>query len=312
MRVGVIGVGEMGQHHLRLFSQMDVDLVGAADINEKRVKELACRYGAAAFTDYRELLAQGLDAVTIAVPTRLHREVALEAIKHGSNVLVEKPIADSLEAAEDIVNTARQAGLKLMVGHTERFNPVVRKLKETVAQGALGQLLLISTRRVGPFVPRVMDIGIIVDIATHDIDVTRYIIGKEPVEVFTRASKIRSKRGDSAIVVLDFGETSASIEVNWFTPHKVRTLVATGTKGIAYLDYMKQTLEVYSSTGKTTPRFEKAEPLRLELKHFLECISLDREPLTNGYEGLKVLKVALEAERQGQVGQEHVEASNEP
>ena len=299
MRVGVIGVGEMGQHHLRLYSQMDVDLVGAADTNEKRVKELAHQYRTGAFTDYRELLAQGLDAVTIAVPTRLHREVALEAIKHGVNLLVEKPIADYLKAAEDIVNAARKAHLKLLVGHTERFNPVVRKLKEIAEEGMLGQLLLISTRRVGPFVSRIMDIGIIVDIATHDIDVVRYIIGREPVGLFARASKIRNKRGDSAIVMLDFGKASASIEVNWFTPHKVRTLVATGTEGIAYLDYIKQTLEVYNSTCKMTPRFEKAEPLKLELEHFLECIRLDREPLVNGPEGLKVLKIALEAEKLG-------------
>ena len=114
-------------------------------------------------------------------------------------------------------------------------------------------------------------------------------------------------RGDSAIVVLDFGGAVASIEVNWFTPHKVRTLVATGTDGIAYLDYISQTLEIYDAKQKMVPYLEKAEPLKVELEHFLECVKYETHPLVDGQEGLDVLKIALEAEERS-----YAEATSSP
>lgn len=296
MKVGVIGLGEMGQNHLRVYHQLDVEIVGVADLNEERVRKTAAQYETRAFTSYRELLSQGMDAVSITVPTTSHSEVALAAIEQGVNTLVEKPIADSVTHAEEIIMAAEKAGLKLMVGHIERFNPVVRKLKDIIDQGTLGEVLLLSTRRVGPFAARIADAGIITDLATHDIDIARYIIANEPVEVFTKLSNIRNKKGDCALIVLDFGDVTASIEVNWFTPQKVRTLVATGTEGIAYVDYIEQTLEVHNAGWKMVPRFEKGEPLRLELEHFLECVEFDKQPLVTGYDGLKTLEIALEAE----------------
>lgn len=296
MRVGIIGVGEMGQNHTRVYHELGAEIAGVADLNEERVKKIANQHKTKAFTDYKELLSQGLEAVTIAVPTASHREVALAAIEQGVNLLVEKPIADSTAHAKEIITAAEEAGLKLMVGHVERFNPVVTKLKDIIDQGALGKAILLSSRRVGPFGPRVSDIGIITDLATHDIDIARYIIAKEPVEVFAKLSGIRNKEGDSAVIILGWEDVIASIEVNWFTPHKVRTLVVTGTEGIAYVDYIEQTLEVHNAGWKMIPRFEKGEPLKLELEHFLECIELDRQPLVSGYEGLKTLEIALEAQ----------------
>ena len=297
IRTGVVGIGEMGQNHVRVYNEMEnADLVGIADVNERRVKEIANQHKTKAFTDYKDLLKEDLDAVTIAVPTILHKKVALDFIKEGVNCLIEKPIASNIEDAKEIIREAEKNTVKLAIGHIERFNPAVTKLKEIIENGILGKMLLISTRRVGPFVPRITDVGIIVDLATHDIDVVRYLVRKEAVNIFAKSGGIKNKKGDHAIVILDFGDVSASIEVNWFTPHKVRSLVATGTGGIAYLDYLKQEVVIYNSEWKMIPKIERKEPLKVELEHFLECMKMDKEPMVNGYEGLKVLELAIKAE----------------
>jgi UDP-N-acetylglucosamine 3-dehydrogenase len=273
IRTGVVGVGEMGQNHVRVYNEMeDTDLVGIADVNERRVREIANQHKTKAFTDYKDLLKEDLDAISIAVPTILHKKVAIDFIGGGVNCLIEKPIASNLEDAKEIIREAEKNNVKLAIGHIERFNPAVTKLKEIIENGILGKMLLISTRRVGPFVPRITDVGIIIDLATHDIDVVRYLAGQEPVNVFAKSGGIKNKKGDHALVLLDFGDVSASIEVNWFTPHKVRSLVATGTEGIAYLDYLKQDIEIYNSDWKMIPKIEKEEPLKVELEHFLECV----------------------------------------
>jgi len=300
MRVGVIGVGEMGQNHLRIYRELGTEITGVSDLNEERARKIASQYETRAFTNYRELLSQELDAVTIAVPTSKHKEVALAAISNGVNILIEKPITDTIFHADEIIKAAEKTGLKLMVGHIERFNPVVKKLKETIEDGTLGKVILLSSRRVGPFASKITDTGIIIDLATHDIDVARYIIAKEPLEVFAKFSNIKNKKGDCALIVLDFGEMTAAIEVNWFTPHKIRTMIITGTEGIAYVNYIEQSLEIYKTGCKMIPRFEKGEPLKFELEHFIECIKLNKQPMISGYDGLKTLEIALEAEAMAQ------------
>lgn len=295
VKVGVVGVGAMGQHHARLYSELDCELVGVADVRPERAKEIGEKYRTQYFSDHKKLLEE-VEAVSIAVPTSLHKQVALDFIKRGIHCLVEKPIASTLEEAREMVEAAEREGIKLMVGHVERFNPAVAKLKELVRGGALGKLIIISARRVGPFIPkRVRDVGIIIDSATHDIDIARYLLGREPVAVFAKAGKIKHEKEDHAIIVLDFEDTVASIEVNWFTPHKVRSLVATGTEGIAYLDYINQTIEIYDAEWKKIPEIKREEPLKLELQHFLECVETGKDPLIDGAEGLKVLEIALRA-----------------
>lgn len=298
LRVGVIGVGQMGQHHARNYNEMnDVELVGIADSNQTRLIEIADRFDVEAYVNYKDLLEDGLDAVSVVVPTSMHRDVALEVIESKTHLLVEKPLANSLENAKEIYEAVKNTSLKLLVGHIERFNPAVSRLKELIDNGVLGDLLLISARRVGPFVPRIMDVGIIADSASHDIDVIRYLIGTEPKQVFSLWRGLKNKKGDHALIVLDFGDTLASVEVNWFSPNKVRNLTVTGTKGTAELDYRDQVVVVYNLDSKIIPKIEKAEPLRLELEHFVDCIVSDKEPLVNAYEGFKVLEIAMEAER---------------
>ncbi|MBC2698488.1 MAG: Gfo/Idh/MocA family oxidoreductase, partial [ANME-2 cluster archaeon] len=142
MRVGVIGVGAMGQHHVRIYNEMaNVELIGISDVSESRVNELSSQYGVPGFIDHTELLKQDLDAISIAVPTTLHKQVGLDAIACGINILIEKPLSDTIENAKDLVNAASDAGVKLMVGHIERFNPAVMKLKHLMDSGLLGKIV---------------------------------------------------------------------------------------------------------------------------------------------------------------------------
>jgi UDP-N-acetylglucosamine 3-dehydrogenase len=194
-----------------------------------------------------------------------------------------------------MISEAEKNRVNLAVGHIESFNPAVRKLKEIIDKGILGQILIISTRRVGPFVPRIRDVGIVVDSATHDIGVVKYLIGKDPISIFSRVGSLKHTKEDHAIIVLDFVGTTACIEVNWFTPHKVRTLVATGSEGIAYLDYIEQTVKVHNSHDIEIAEIQKAEPLKLEVEDFLQSVAGGKKPAVDGVEGWAILKIALES-----------------
>ncbi len=295
LRCGVVGVGVMGINHARILSHLDgCELVGVADKDENRVKEVSELYNTSGFTDYHNLFLEGLDAVSICTPTHLHHKVTSDFLDEAVHCLVEKPISSTIHEAESMIQKAYEKGVKLMVGHIERFNPAVLKLKEILDQGILGQLLMLSIRRVGPYVPRVMDVGIIVDLATHDIDVSRYLLDSEPLNVDARYGRIRHLKEDYASISLDFGDIFVNIETNWFTPHKLRKLVATGTEGIAYLDYIEQDITIHNAEWEIKPKIIHEEPLKIELSHFIECIEKDEVPLVSGEEGLKNLRIALE------------------
>jgi UDP-N-acetylglucosamine 3-dehydrogenase len=293
IKVGVVGLGAMGQHHARLYSQLNCELVGVADSNFERAREIGEKYHTRYYSDYRELLPQ-VEAVSIAVPTTLHHNVAMDFLKEGVHCLVEKPIAFSLDDAAEMIDAAACRDVKLAIGHIERFNPAVLKLKQMVDSGMLGKLLIISTRRVGPFVSRIRDVGVVIDSATHDIGVVRYLIGKEPIGMFSRVGSLKHCKEDHAIIVLDFDNITACIEVNWFTPHKVRSLVATGSEGIAYLDYIEQTVTLHNSHEVEIADIQKAEPLKLEVEEFLNCVINHTRPAVDGEEGLEILKISLE------------------
>jgi len=302
IRVGVIGTGAIGQHHVRILSQMEnVELVGIADLNPSVLSALVRRYGTRGYTDYRELLLNELDAVTVAVPTTLHREVALAAIESGASVLVEKPIADSLEAASE--RAARRAGVKLMVGHVERFNPAILALKRIIEDGEIGRVVSMSAKRVGPHNPRTRDVGIILDLGVHDIDVMQYLYGERIRRVFASAGKVLHPHEDYSSMLLKFSNGySGVIETNWLTPHKVRELTVVGTEGIAYVNYLKSTLRIYDDNWIKEAKVEQREPLLNELAHFIECVETGREPLMSGEDGKHVLEVALAAMRSCRTG----------
>jgi len=302
IKVGVIGVGSMGINHARIYSELEkegrVKLVGVSDASEERANEVAARYKTLAFADYKRLLSQSPDAVSIAVPTTLHKKVALNAIGRGIHVLVEKPIADTTKNAEGIIKATGKNNIKLQVGHVERFNPAVTKLKKLIDAGELGKVVSISTKRVGPYNPRIRDVGIILDLGVHDIDIISHLFGQRVETVFAKAGSSIHTKEDHAIVVLNFeGDQCGIIETNWLTPHKTRTLNVVGTGGIAYVDYIKQTLEVYDKEQAKNMTVERKEPLRLELESFLQCVENDSGPEVSGEDGLYALKVAVAASK---------------
>lgn len=296
IRAGVAGLGAMGQHHARLYSQLDCTLAGVADVDPDRAREIGEKYGVPYYCDYRQLLDK-VDVVSIAVPTVNHHPIAMDFLGHGVHCLVEKPITFDMYEAEEMVNIADRNRVNLAVGHIERFNPAVVKLKQIIDAGVLGRLLLISTRRMSPFVPRIKDVGVVMDLATHDIGVSMYLVGKEPVNVFSRVGSQRHVKEDHAVIVLGFSDTTACIEVNWFTPQKVRTLLATGSERTAFLDYAEQTLRVQDSNGGEAVEVQKQEPLRLELEDFLGSVRNNRKPSVDGVEGTAILKICLESSR---------------
>ncbi|WP_407281989.1 UDP-N-acetylglucosamine 3-dehydrogenase [Methanolobus sp. WCC1] len=297
LRVGVIGAGAMGKNHIRIYSEMPgVELAGISDIDKDLVDSLAQQYNTKAFTDYKEMLASGVDAVSIVVPTKMHRQVAIDAIEAGAHVLVEKPIADSVENADAIIEAAEKKGLLVMVGHIERFNPAVIKLKEIIDSGLLGKIVSISTTRVGPYNPRIRDVGVILDIGVHDIDVISYLYGTNVNQVYAVAgADIHSFEDHATIHMRLDHEFSGLVEVNWLTPHKVRKLTAVGVGGVAYLDYMDQTVELHDSGWIRKAKIEQKEPLRNELEYFIDCINTGKQPNPSGTDGKHALKVSLAA-----------------
>ena len=297
MRVAVIGGGAMGQHHIRIYREMkDVELVGICDTDRNRAVSLAKTNNTTPYFDHNELLKQDLDAISVVVPTTFHSKVALDVIKSGTHLLVEKPIADTLKNADTMINAARDAKVKLMVGHIERFNPAVSKLKEIVDSGMLGKIVSISSRRVGPFNPRIRDVGIIMDLGVHDIDVISYLYGRKINEVYTIAGKdIHSFEDHASILLRCDTNLSGMVETNWLTPHKIRNLTAIGLKGVAYLDYIKQTVELHDEAWVRTAKVEPKEPLKNELEHFIKSVRDNTAVISNGETSRHALEVAMAA-----------------
>ena len=181
LRIGVIGVGVMGSNHARVLTGLPgAELVGVADPDLRQADFVARTLGCASVTGVDELLDLKVDAVTVAAPTHLHRDIALACIARGVHVMVEKPIASSVEEGREIIAAARRAGLTLMVGHVERFNPAVEAIKEAIRNE---DILSIAITRVGPFPPRMSNVGVVIDLAVHDIDLIRWFTDSDIVEV---------------------------------------------------------------------------------------------------------------------------------
>jgi UDP-N-acetylglucosamine 3-dehydrogenase len=298
VKVAVIGVGNMGRHHARVYSQLkNVKLVAVSDINENVGKEIASKYGCKFYKDYKEMLEkEKIDAVSIAVPTSLHKIVALDAINLGKHVLIEKPIADTVESAKEIIEAAKEKNVKLMIGHIERFNPAVKKLKELLENKKLGDIKTIIIKRVGLFPRQIKDANVVIDLAIHDIDICNYLLNRDPTAIYASAGKaLINSREDYANIFLKYGSVDVFIQVNWITPIKIRNLAVTGTKGYAELNYITQDLKIYKTIFSKDETFEelvmlghpkevyipleKKEPLKEELESFISYILNDTCPM---------------------------------
>jgi UDP-N-acetylglucosamine 3-dehydrogenase len=298
LKVGVVGVGVMGSNHARVLSELPgVKLVGVADPDRKRRDFVAQTLGCAAFSDADALMRHGVDAVTIAAPTHLHRDIATECAARGIHVLVEKPIASTVEEGRAIIAAARRAGVTLMVGHVERFNPAVESIKRAIKDQ---DILSIAITRVGPFPPRMSNVGVVIDLAVHDIDLIRWFTDSEIVEIQPQLSSAVAERED--IALLQFRTESgvlAHINTNWLTPFKARTIhIATRDK---YLIADLLTLQVtecfgFQPDGAYSMRHLSvgyAEPLRSELIAFINAIRSGLTPAVSGDEAVASLEIAI-------------------
>lgn len=298
LRVGVIGVGAMGKNHVRVYSQLPgVQLAGIADADPALTQSLAKKYRTTPYSDYRDLLSSGLDAVSIAVPTSLHQEVAVEAARKGAHILLEKPIAESVGAAKAIIQAADSNGVKLMIGHIERFNPVVPVIKREI-EGR--EVSLVEIVRIGPFPPRIKDVGVVVDLATHDIDLIRYITGSEFRKVFSLTSRNLGPHEDAALLMFEMENgILARVSVNWLTPFKVREITIAARESFIRASLLDQRATSYSRYKENDSYLVKelsipfGEPLKAELEAFVGSIENDVPPPVSGEDGLKALQAAI-------------------
>jgi predicted dehydrogenase len=253
--------------------------------------------GCPGYPDVEALIASGVDAVTIAAPTHLHRDLALTCVRKGVHILVEKPIASSVEEGRAIISAAERAGLTLMVGHVERFNPAVEAIKGAIQNE---DILSIAITRVGPFPPRMSNVGVVIDLAVHDIDLICWFTDSDIVEVQPQLSNAVAERED--IALLQFRTASgvlAHINTNWLTPFKARSVtVATRKKYIMGDLLTRQVTECFGfqPDGSYSMRHLSvghAEPLRAELQAFIHAIRSGEQPAVTGEEGVASLEIAI-------------------
>ena len=305
INVGVLGCGSWGTNHVRVLNELDcANLIGVADIDPKRAKIIGTKYNIDYYSDYSKLIERkDIQLLNVCTPTVTHAEIALEAIKTGKNVLVEKPMTNTVQEAKELITSARHHGVKIMVGFIERFNPAVTKTEELLKKREIGEIVLASSKRVTRRPLRIGDVGVIKDIAIHDIDLIRYIFGKKVKQVYAVAGNISHTFEDYANIVMRFEDKrSAFVEANWLTPRKVRRLIITGTEGIIQVEYIKQEVTVEKQELMYTPFFNKNEPLKLELQHFLNSIIQEEIPVPSGEDGLETLKICEAALKSAKTG----------
>ncbi len=316
LKVAVIGLGNMGWHHARnYFETSEAELVAVSDINPEVCQKAAEKFRTRPYLNYQEMLSKEKpDAVSIVVPTSLHKKVALDCIHAHIPILIEKPIAGTLEEGDEISETADKNNVPIMIGHIERFNPAVLALKELIVTQKLDQVTSILVRRVGIYPSQIKDANVIIDIAVHDIDICNYLLDGKPTSVHSKAGKaLNSERADFATLYLDYHGIEVFIQVNWITPVKIRELNVTAVNGYAELNYLTQKLKLYESNYERTfdsfgdfvvkfgnPNIKElniknAEPLKQELISFLDCVKNGKKMLVTAQEGLIALDIALKA-----------------
>ena len=293
IRVAVVGAGAFGKNHLRILAASnEAELVAAVDACEGVAQAAAAEFKCAGLVDYRQL-AGVCDAAVIATPTSSHEEIAMFLMDAGIDVLIEKPIAPTVEAAERLTAKAASTGRILQVGHLERFNPAVRALEKLVTLP-----LFFEVHRLSLFSPRSLDVDVVLDLMIHDLEIILALTGTEPEEVRASGISILSKKVDIANVRLAFpGGVIANLTASRVSVERVRKLRLFQPSQYISIDYGKQELLAVGVTPERQVQFlptvvVKDEPLRLELEHFLECVCTRRAPLVGGPEATRALRVA--------------------
>jgi predicted dehydrogenase len=315
IRVAVVGLGSMGKNHARIYRDLpDVELVALVDSNPEVAEKLGRRYKVPTYPSV-EIMLQNTrpDAVSVVVPTQIHHSIALPLLEAGCHIMVEKPIANSTEQAKKMIETAKEMDRVLMVGHIERFNPAIIELKQRLQANELGKIYMINTRRLGPFPSRVQDVGVIMDLAPHDLDIMRYLTDSEVIRIIGDTRRqLHTSHEDLFNGILRFEDgTVGVLEINWLTPTKIRELTVTGERGMFMVNYVTQDLWFFEnadtrgewpalgvlrgiSEGAITKLpIIKREPLLSELEYFIGCVQNGHSCEIDGDEGLAALSLAL-------------------
>jgi len=315
LRAVVVGVGAIGRNHARVYRESpNAQLVAVADSNADTVAQVAQQRNVPGYTNLDELLdKEKPDIATVSVPTEAHLETARHLIERGVHVLVEKPIASTLEQARQMIALAEQKGVVLAVGHIERHNPAVAELMNRLEDNALGKIFQLHARRIGPFPARIRDVGVLLDLATHDLDVMTAIV-KAPVKrvMAETLSGINTGREDMVNGLLRFGDDVLGVlDINWMTPTKVRELSVIGARGMFRVNYLSQelyffendvapsswdSLSVLRGVGEgnfTGFKVNRVEPLKAEIEDFITAVNTNGQPKVTGRDGLRSLYLAL-------------------
>jgi len=292
-----------------------VKVVGASDVSQQRLEDVSTKFGVNTYTDYRQMLEKEKpDAVSITVPTADHKTVSTFALNQGVHLLVEKPIAATVDEGWRMIALADKMNCKMMIGHIIRFNPAIQSLKARLDNGDLGKIFQVFCRRAGPFPARIRDVGVVVDLAPHDVDIMRFLTGLNPLRVYAETEQqIHTDHEDLLFGLLRFpnGVTGA-LELNWLTPTKIRETLVLVEKGLFRVDDMLQdlyftenpqassdlwspltTLRGVSEGSMTRFELQKQEPLKAELNAFVNAIQNDAPVPFSGEDGLEALRLAL-------------------
>jgi UDP-N-acetylglucosamine 3-dehydrogenase len=315
LRAAVIGAGNMGQNHARVYSEMDdVELVAVSDPVPEALSRMAQRHRVRVYTDYRVMLdREQLDLVSIVVPTQHHFDVARDVLSSRVPALVEKPIAETVEEGSALISLAKELGVMLTVGHIERFNPAIIALKSQLEQQALGRIYQIHVRRLSPFPPRIKDVGVVIDLATHDLDILHYLTNSNIVRLHAEVGqKLHTAHEDMLSAILRFeNDVVGVLDINWLTPTKVREISVIGERGMFVGSYLTQELILYEneaapqgsdwhqlavmgvSEGRSIGfKINKREPLREELDAFAQAVRTCGEPPVRGEDALLALALS--------------------
>lgn len=296
IRTAVIGAGNMGKNHIRIYSNIS-HLVAIADISEDIGRPLAEKYKTSFYKDYLEMLTKEKPkAVSVVVPTPYHRKVVEDCLRYRIPTLVEKPITNTIKDAQTMLESAAKYKTSLMVGHVERFNPAVVKLKKLIRKGKFGKIISIVAQRVGISFPNTKDCDVLVDLGIHDVDIFNFLLDELPIRIKIVKQKLfKNNKADSASVLLEYKDACCMIQTNWITPIKMRKLYVTGTEGFAEVDYIRQQITLYDKIvekkkegnffeflsmyeyPKKDVYISKKEPLKEELLYFLDCVQNKRK-----------------------------------
>lgn len=316
LRVAVVGVGRMGTYHVDTWERVPgARVVAVAEPEEETSRRVIGRRPIDWCPDWRALLERDdLDALDVCAPSGRHAVIGLAAVDAGLDLLVEKPVADTVPAALRLSAAARSAGRVLMVGHVERFNPAVAKVAELLGEGRLGAVYRAQATRVGPLPPRIRDAGVAIDLAIHDLDIMQHLLGRDVTSVYAEGARFaHASHEDMLTCLLRFGADGpfGLLDVNWLTPEKRRELTLLGEGGMLRADYLTQDVWwVESPTASTeweelarvrgdaegaAVRFalHKVEPLRVELECFRDCVLNGATVPVTGWDGARALAAAL-------------------